>query len=67
MDEYKETGTKHNEAGIALGGILEGAAKQFKGDQMLEEPLSKVLEISHLIVFFNLVRYKHGIYLQCCC
>lgn len=50
MDEYKETGTKHNEAGVALGGILEGAAKQFKGDEMLEEPLSKVQKIPYRIL-----------------
>ena len=55
LDEYKETGVKHNEAGIVLGGIFDSASKLFKGDEMLEEPFSKV---DYSFLFWLMKRYK---------
>ena len=42
LHHYHETGTQHQKAGSGLSEVLANAAKVFKSDDVLEEPLAKV-------------------------
>lgn len=41
LHHYHDTGTKHHRAGSNLSEVMNAAAKAFKSDKMLEEPLIK--------------------------